>query len=283
VIYEEFRERIRANWDDRQTVQAWRRWHFTIAKQLARVNELLVEAAGIRPGMRVLDLASGSGEPALQIADSLGTSGNVVATDLSEGMLELASENAHAQGLSNISFVQCDAENIPFQDAAFDAVTSRMGVMFFVDIRRALAEIKRVLRPQGRAAFAAWGPMQDTTHFSIMLGPFFKRIDAPAPPADAPHPFRYARRGTLGADLQAADFNDVQEDSHIVSTPWPGTPEELWEMFYELAGPPFIDEMPAAVRGEAIAEAIQNARALFDGSTVRAQSAVVIASGAKAA
>lgn len=279
--YDEFRESIRANWNDEQTVAAWRRWHQKIAKQQALVNEALVEAAGVGAGMRVLDLASGSGEPALHISRVAEPGGEVAATDLSAGMLDLARGNARAQRISNITFAQCDAEDLPFEDESFDAVTSRMGAMFFVDLHRALSEIRRVLRRGRRLAFAVWGPMGRTTLFSALLGPFLRRVEAPTPPPGAPHPFRFAAPGTLTRELRAAAFDDVQETSSVVPTPWPGPPEEAWEMFYEVAGPPYIDELPAKERASAIGEAIRNLRELFDGQTIDAHSAIVIASGRK--
>jgi SAM-dependent methyltransferase len=230
--------------------------------------------------MHVLDLASGSGEPALQIARAVGAHGTVTATDISNGMLELARDNARAEDLSNVSFVQCDAEELPFEDESFDVVTSRMGVMFVVDLERAFAEIRRVLR-RGTAAFAAWGPLEQMELFWAMLQPFRQRVDAPGPPPDAPHPFRFSRPGSLSRELRKAGFVDVRENVSDMLTPWPGSPEDAWEMFYDMAAPPFVDELPQAERDAAIAEGAKSLRRLFDGKRIDAHSSVVIASARK--
>jgi len=119
--------------------------------------------------MRVLDLASGSGEPALTLARHVDATGHVVATDLSQGMLDLAEENARKVGLANISFRQADAHRLPFDNESFDCVTCRLGIMYFVDVHGALMEIRRVLKPEGRAVFAAWGPWDRGSLFQLFL------------------------------------------------------------------------------------------------------------------
>jgi len=279
--YEGFRERIRANWNDEQTIESWRRWHAKVAEQMRSVNDALLSAAHIRPGIRALDLASGSGEPALQIAHAIAPAGTVIATDISGGMLKIARENAEQQRLTNISFAPCDAEELPFDDNAFDAVTCRMGAMFFVDLQRALSEIRRVLRPGGRAAFAAWGPLERNEFFFSLLQPFFRRIDAPAPPADAPHPFRFSRPDALARELRVAQFHDVRESMTDMAAPWPGSPEEAWQVFYEMAAPPFVDELADEDRRAAIREGIDTLRPLYDGKTINARAAIVLVSGTK--
>jgi ubiquinone/menaquinone biosynthesis C-methylase UbiE len=279
---EEYRQRIRANWNDEDTVAAWRRWHSKITQQLGAVNDMLISSAQIRPGMRVLDVASGSGEPAVRIARAVAPGGEVVATDISAGMLDLARENAHNAGVSNISFRTCDAEQLPFKSGAFDAVTSRMGVMFFVDVQRSLKEMKRVLCSGGRLALAAWGPAERMVLFATILAPFLARVDVPSLPSDAPHPFRFAHSGTLSAELRAAGFGEVQEDMRVVPTPWFGPPREAWEMYYDLAAPPFIDDLANDKREAAISEVIASLTALHDGQCISATSSIVLASARRA-
>jgi SAM-dependent methyltransferase len=279
---EEYRQRIRANWNDEQTVAAWRRWHANITQQLGAVNDMLISSAQIRSGMLVLDLASGSGEPAVRIARAAAPDGQVVATDISAGMLDLARENARNAGVGNISFRTCDAEELPFESGSFDAVTSRMGVMFFVDVQRSLREIKRVLCSGGRVAFAAWGPAERMVLFATMLAPFLARVDVPSLPPGTPHPFRFAHSGALSAELRAAGFGEVEEDMRDVPTPWFGPPREAWEMYYDLAAPPFIDELANDEREAAISEVIASLTALYDGQCISASSSIVLASARRA-
>lgn len=274
----EFRKRVLDNWTSHETIAAWRRWHAKIATQQREVTQLLIDAAGIVEDQRVLDLASGSGEPALTIARRVGRSGSVVGTDVSEGMLQVARDFAGDEGIENLTFVACDAENLPFESASFDAVTSRMGVMFFIDLQRSLAEVRRVLRPGGRLAFAAWGPLPESTMFSACLEPFVRRASPPDPPPGAPHPQRFAAVGALSDALRASGFSNVHEKACIVAAPWFGAPEEQWKAFCDLASPPYVDEMPEPDKSEATAEAIETLRSLYDGAAVQTRASVVIAS-----
>jgi ubiquinone/menaquinone biosynthesis C-methylase UbiE len=134
-----------------RVASGWRKWHRRFALQSATLTDLIISGAQLRQGMNVLDLASGSGEPALTAAQVVGPDGHVAATDISSEMLLVAEENARSLGLGNLTFRQMDAQELPFQDESFDAVTCRLGLMFFPDPRAALREVRRVLRPGGRA------------------------------------------------------------------------------------------------------------------------------------
>jgi SAM-dependent methyltransferase len=193
-------------------------------------------------------------------------------------MLDVARDFARHEGSQNVTFVACDAERLPFETASFAAVTSRMGVMFFVDLERSLAEVRRVLRPGGRVAFAAWGPLPESTMFSACLEPFARRASPPDPPPGAPHPQRFAAAGTLSDALRAAGFSSVDEKVHVVAAPWFGAPEEQWNAFCDLASPPYVDEMPEPEKSEATAEVIETLRSLHDGTAVQTRASIVIAS-----
>jgi SAM-dependent methyltransferase len=276
-----FRQRVLDNWTDPQTIAAWRRWHGRIASQQQAVSNALIAAARIKPGQRVLDLASGSGEPAIQIAGIVGRDGHVVASDLSRGMLDVASEIARAAGRGNMSFETADAESLPFDDASFDAVTSRMGVMFVIDIQRGLSEIRRVLRPGGCIAFAVWGPFEQSTMFWSMLEPFARRVSPPEPPPGAPGPMRFAVDGSLSEELRAAGFHDVHEETRVHPAPWHGKPDEQWEAFDELVSPPWFDELDSREKQDAIDEAKARLRALYRDGKVQTSACVVIASATR--
>jgi SAM-dependent methyltransferase len=231
--------------------------------------------------MRVLDLASGSGEPALQIAAIVGPGGHVVATDLSAEMLEIARENAVRQELTNVSFQTADAERLPFADESFDAVTCRMGIMFFYDLQHALEEIRRVLRLGGRVAFSAWGPLERNIMFGVFLDAIGKRCALPQPPPGAPQPMRFAESGSLSGELLAAGYVDIHEQLTIQPAPFFGSPEDNWEAFYELAVPAAFDDLPEADRRETVAGILDHLRRLHTDGAVRTEAAAVIASAAR--
>lgn len=143
----------------------WRKWNDKFVAQTRAATELVVETAQVQPGMRVLDLASGTGEPALSLARAVELEGHAVATDLVPEMLATAQQKAEAQGLSNMEFRVTDAENLPFPDAAFDRVTCRFGLMFFPNVQKALAGIHRVLKPGERATFLVCGTYDESPWF----------------------------------------------------------------------------------------------------------------------
>src|SRR5919202_5906594 len=183
-------------WADPEVAAAWRRWHSKHAQQTRPLTDLLVQAAQIRPGLHVLDLASGAGEPALGLAQAVGPEGQVTATDLSEAMLSIIRDAAREQGLTNLRYRQADAAALPFPDQSFDAVTCRLGIMHIPNAARALREALRVLREGGRAAFLVWGPPSEQgmfLHHQILA----RHVQIPVPAPGEPHPLRFAQPGTL--------------------------------------------------------------------------------------
>src|SRR5260370_24782858 len=148
---QKFREHLHQEWTGDRTVAAWRKWHAQIAAFTRGATEAILEAAHLRPGMRVLDLASGVGDPALSIAAEVAPSGRVIATDLGPGMISLAEELARKEGITNIEFREASAESLPCPGESFDVLTGRFGVMFFPDLAISLRACVRVLKPGGRS------------------------------------------------------------------------------------------------------------------------------------
>lgn len=109
---EQYRKVVRDEWTNGDTVAAWARWHAKIAAQQVNMREALIQYARLEPGMRVLDLACGTGDPALEIARRVGPHGRVTATDLSPQMLDECRKNASAAGIANMNFAVVDAENL---------------------------------------------------------------------------------------------------------------------------------------------------------------------------
>jgi len=216
---------IRRDWGE--AAPAWRKWREQFAFQSSALTALIVEVARPEPGLHILDLASGAGEPALTLAQAVGPSGRVIATDLVPPMMLGAREQAEARALGGMSFAGANAEALPFPSTCFDRVTCRLGLMFVPDTQKALSEIRRVLRSGGRAAFAAWGDSGRNT-FDQTTSDVLERFLQPAPPA-IPLSDRFAIPGSLPAELRQAGFDEIHEQFHEIPWPWPGTPEEYWE------------------------------------------------------
>jgi len=226
----------KTEWGSSYLLVASEKWKAKSAAMGRAVTEALVGYAQPRPGMRVLDLASGTGEPAISLAGCVGPSGSVAALDLSDELLKIAAQRAQHRGLQNLSFHRADAQAIPFADESFDLGTSRFGVMFFADIRKALRELYRVLRPKARACFAAWGPFNQP-YWQCTMGVVAKFVDGPILAPGGQDPFRFSEPGSLSSALMSAGFSNVEEETRKLPWPWPGTPEELWEQAQAVAAP----------------------------------------------
>ena len=141
----------------------------------------LVEFAGVQAGERVLDVGCGTGVVAITAARA---GANVSALDLTPALLEHARENEQIAGTAKIDWTEGDAEKLPYPDASFDVVLSQFGHMFAPRPDVALAEMRRVLKPGGRIAFATWPPEHFVGRFFSLVG----RRSPPPPPGAAPPP-----------------------------------------------------------------------------------------------
>ena len=267
---EEFRDRVRRDWDDAETVAAWRKWSRSNFDTFGAVTRALVSAAGASPGQAILDLASGSGQPALALAAAVAPGGHVTATDLSAGMLAVAEENAQRAGLANLRFRQAMAESLPFPDRTFDRVTCRFAAMFFADPVGAMRECRRVLLPGGRAAFVVWGSPQQP-FFGMTAGVLRRFVIIPEPEPDAPSVFRFAAPGTLSDVMREAGFRPVQEEAMRISCERMGTPEDFWQEFQEVAAPfrPLISRLAPEKRAELDAGVMAAMRPYHSGDRLR--------------
>jgi len=223
---ERMKEAARRNWAERAAI--WRTMTGARGGMWQAATDLMIDALAVRHGMRVLDVASGPGEPALSIAAAIAPDGHITATDLTPEMLASAAENARARGVANIAFRQADAEALPFPDASFDAVTCRFGAMLFPDIRRALGEMRRVLVPGGRVVCLIWGPPEQNAQMRP-LAVVRRYVDLPEPAPGEPHRFRFAAPGELAGHLRAAGFWRVEDATHDIAMQWYGTAAERWE------------------------------------------------------
>jgi SAM-dependent methyltransferase len=270
-------------WGDSYRLVASEKWKAKSAAMGRDVTEALVAYARPKPGMKVLDLASGTGEPAISLAVRIGSEGHVTALDLSSDLLAIAAERAQQRGLTNLSTQQADAHELPFPDQSFDLVTSRFGVMFFEDCEKALHEVHRVLKPGARACFLAWGPFEQP-YWSSTMGIVVKRIGGPVLVPGGPDPFKFAEPGSLSSILRKVGFTHVEEETTTLAWTWPGTAEEVWEQVQAVTTPfrPLLQRIPAETRDVIDQEVIAAIQQYADGGGIKFGAIVVLASGTKA-
>jgi len=270
------------DWGNQYRLVASEKWKAKSAAMGQPVTDALVAYAQPAPGMRVIDLASGTGEPAISLASQVGEHGHVTATDLSAGLLEIADQRALARGLKNFTTQQADAHSLPYPADSFDLATSRFGVMFFGNPVVALAELRRVLRPGARACFLAWGSF-DQPYWESMMGVVHRHVGGPLLPPDGPDPFKFAAPGSLSAVLRSAGFDAIEEENRTVPWAWPGPVEELWEYAQAVAVPfrPMLERVPAEQWPQIHAEVHAAVRQFSDREKVAFRVSVVMASGKK--
>jgi len=270
------------SWGSQYRLVASEKWKAKSAVMGQPVTDALVEYARPESGMQVLDLASGTGEPAISLALRVGAAGHVTALDLSAELLEIAEKRAVARGLKNFSTQRADAHSLPFPDHSFDLATSRFGVMFFRDPVTALGELRRVLRSGARACFLAWGPF-DQPYWRSTMGVVHRRVGGPLLPPDGPNPFRFAETGSLSAVLRSAGFNDIEEEMKTLSWTWPGSAEEVWDQAQAVAVPfrPMLERVPDEEWPKIHAEVHEAVSRYSDGEKIAFGVQVILASGRK--
>lgn len=255
-----FENVVRQEWTSPTTINAWQDWSEEQSIHCKPLTDALIRHAQLAEGQTVLDLAGGVGEPALPIARIVGATGSVVATDLSEGMLAVAADKARREGLTNLRFEVADVHELPYADNSFDRVVSRLGLMYFWNIEQAISEIHRVLKPGGVASFVVWGSPEQNEYFGSILAPFNQRREMPAQSDDMPTPTRFGDVSKLTALFARQGFIDVASQAYCEALPWPGTPRELFQHFYDMAVPlqPYIDSFDDNER-EAVLQEIEEA------------------------
>lgn len=183
-------------------------------------NQLLIARADIQVGDHVLDLASGTGEPAISIALKVGEDGSVIATDASATMLDAAKRRAEALELRNITFEVVRMEALPFEAGRFDAVTCRFGLMQCDDGAAVLAGVRRVLKPGKRAAVMVHGTREQNTQYTVVRAAVLAFLGEEDNAQDSRR-FRYSGAGELTTVFEAAGFTAVEEEeiSEVVTKP----------------------------------------------------------------
>jgi len=204
-----FKTTTRAQWQ--AAAEAWHRWGPFLGRWLGDATETMFDLARIGPGSRVLDVAAGAGEQSIGAARRAGASGHVLATDIAPALLERAAADAKAAGLSNLETLELDGEALDTLPAgSFDAAISRVGLIYFPDQQRALAGMRRALRPGGRVSAVVYSTPERNAFFSIPVKIIRERARLPAPLPGQPGPFSLGAEGALEAAFAKAGLRDIE-------------------------------------------------------------------------
>ena len=204
-----FKTTTRRQWQE--AADAWHRWGSFIGSWLGDATEAMIEMAGIDRGHRVVDVAAGAGEQSLRIARQVGPQGRVLVTDIAPDLLDRAAADAAAEGLDQVETLELDGEALDtLEPGSFDAVVSRVGLIYFPDQQRALRGALSALRPGGRIGAVVYSTPDANAFFSIPVGIIRARAALPPPLPGQPGPFSLGGPGVLSGALEAAGFVDVE-------------------------------------------------------------------------
>jgi ubiquinone/menaquinone biosynthesis C-methylase UbiE len=221
------REAQKRHWTS--VADAWAKWFDWTERNFAPLTRLLHERTKWEPGAAILDIGCGSGYPALAAAAAVGPLGKVTAVDVSPRMLAVTAARAAADGLDNIDVLEMEAENLRFADETFDVVTDVCALMFSPEPERAVREIRRVLKPEGRFGIVVWDGAALNPFSMLILGVIRKFIALPPlPEPTAPGPFRFAAVGALASVVRAGGFVNPAIESHVMTFEFESVDEYIY-------------------------------------------------------
>jgi ubiquinone/menaquinone biosynthesis C-methylase UbiE len=230
--HDELRREIAERWE--RASKGWGEMRAVFQAAAEPVSQWLVERVDPQPGLRVLELAAGPGDTGLRAAELLHPMGTLILTDVSEGMLEVARARAQDLGISNVEFKLMDAEWIDLPTADVDGVLCRWGYMLLADPGAALRETRRVLKPGGTVALAAWTAPEDNPWASVPTEELVRMGAVPPPDRDAPGQFAWRDPAVIADALEEAGFVLAEIDQVAFEFRFPSL-DDWWDAQLELS------------------------------------------------
>ena len=203
-----YKRSTREQWQNAAT--AWHRWGQQLEAWLGEATEVMLDLAGVTAGSRVLDVAAGAGGQTLAAARRVGPTGSVLATDISPAILEFAASEAKRAGFQNVETRELDGEHLNVEPGTFDAVISRVGLIYFPDQKGALSGMRRALKPGGRVSAIVYSTPDRNRFFSLPVSIIRRRANLPPPAPGQPGPFSLGAEGVLQHAYESAGFHDVE-------------------------------------------------------------------------
>lgn len=267
----------------RESAQYWAKHSDTIRTMFMPLTRALVEHAGIHEGQSVLDVAGGSGEPSLTIAEIVGPKGSVTCTDAVNEMVETARSEARRRGITNVQFQQCTADALPFPSDSFDVTVSRLGAMFFPDPVAAIREMLRVTKPGGNLALAVWHKSELNPFCHVVTSVIDRHINPGVVDPDAPNAFRFAEPGKLAGAMTEAGANDVKEEVVKFDIAAPISPLEFWTMRSQISDTlrEKLAQLSAGEQAQITGEVEQAVHEFFPANQMRFPAWMIVVTGTK--
>jgi len=199
---------IRQTWD--AAAEGYAAWDETLGEELVPATRTLFDLAGVAPGMRVLDLACGSGRQSLLLAERVGPGGTVVANDISQTMLDYTQDRLAQAGFANVETLHGAAEDLTSLEESFDACICRLGLMLFPNPQEALRAVRETLKSGARFAALVFSTPQANPFMAETLDILLRRAGKEAPKAGEPGIFALGEPGALEALLAKAGFDRIE-------------------------------------------------------------------------
>jgi SAM-dependent methyltransferase len=259
TVPDDYRKESRARWGEQ--ARGWGAQAERLAGATMPVSVWMVDALDLQPGHEVLELAAGTGDVGFLAAEQIEPGGTLISSDFVPEMITVAQARAQRLGITNVRFRQIDAESIDQPAASLDGVLCRWGYMLMADGEAALRETRRILRPGGRVALAAWTGPGENPWAAIPARELVDRGHMEPPDPDAPGQFAWARSGIIEERLDGAGFGEHAVDvvDFILAYPsfdrWIATQRDLASRFraaLDGLGADERDDVLAAVREQAI-------------------------------
>ena len=203
-----YKRSTREQWQNAAT--AWHRCGQQLEAWLGEATEVMLDLAGVTAGSRVLDVAAGAGGQTLAAARRVGRTGSVLATDISPAILEFAASEAKRAGFQNVETRELDGEHLNVEPGTFDAVISRVGLIYFPDQQGALSGMRRALKPGGRVSAIVYSTPDRNRFFSLPVSIIRRRANLPPPAPGQPGPFSLGAEDVLQHAYESAGFHDVE-------------------------------------------------------------------------
>lgn len=230
----EIRQRVHALWA--AVAGAWNEHAEYIEKRAIPITTRLFALSSPAPGDRVLELACGAGGLGLEVARLVGPTGEVVVSDVTRELTDIALARAREAGIGNVTGRPLDIEAIDESDGEYDVVVCREGLMFAVDPAGAVREMSRILKPGGRLALSVWGPRSRNPWLGLLFDAAAEALGRPVPPSGIPGPFSLGETGQLMAALSGSMLAGKPVDEIAVATVALSF-DDFWNRTSALAGP----------------------------------------------